>query len=268
MACDSPWERAFNGGAKRWLACQKCEGCKEDYARSWSIRLMHERQMHDFASFVTLTYENDPVSLRPHDLKLFLRRVRHYFGYCRYFACGEYGEKSLRPHFHAILYGFEWSDKQVSGKSGANVLYSSATLEQLWPFGISAIGDVTVGSCLYVARYSLKGLDQEIPNGLEKPFIRMSRMPGIGSRWLDAYGRCDVLADGKVLVNGQKVAAPRAYGKKLRARFPFAWRAVQESRLERMAERALVDNSNDRLADKAAVRRARRNLKKGRMDHA
>lgn len=80
------------------------------------------------------------------------------FGYLiRYFACGEYGGKTDRPHYHAIIFGHVFPDwkpwrQSVSG----HLLYRSADFERVWGKGHCEIGDVTSQSAGYVSRYILK----------------------------------------------------------------------------------------------------------------
>ncbi|WP_217268498.1 rolling circle replication-associated protein, partial [Lactobacillus helveticus] len=75
----------------------------------------------------------------------------------RFYMAGEYGESFDRPHFHACLFGLDFSDKKFykTTKTGS-ILYTSKILEELWPFGYSTVGDVSFESAAYVARYIMK----------------------------------------------------------------------------------------------------------------
>lgn len=86
------------------VPCGKCIGCKSDKAMMWSIRCYHEASLHERNAFVTLTYEDAPPALVKEDLQKFFKRARHSFDF-RYFACGEYGEATHRPHYHALIFG-------------------------------------------------------------------------------------------------------------------------------------------------------------------
>ena len=116
-------------------------------------------------------------------------RIKNYgrvFGYVptqgvRFFHCGEYGELLYRPHYHACLFGFDFSDKVLWSTRGGVRLYRSKILEKLWTFGFSTIGDVTFESAAYVARYCTKKITgdkaDEHYNGRSPEYVTMSRPP-------------------------------------------------------------------------------------------
>lgn len=79
----------------------------------------------------------------------------------RFFHVGEYGEKNKRPHYHALLFGYNFPDKTLFTKSNGISLYTSEILQKLWPYGFSTIGDVTFESAAYCARYCLKKINGE-----------------------------------------------------------------------------------------------------------
>jgi hypothetical protein len=133
----------------------------------------------------------------------------------RYFHCGEYGTLLSRPHYHAVIFGYDFPDKKLwSRRHGVN-LFRSASLERLWPFGFSTIGEVTFESCAYVARYILKkqnGDDADAYyNGKHKEYITMSRRPGIARDWIDKYAGDVYPRDVVIVRNGLKCKPPRYY---------------------------------------------------------
>lgn len=143
------------------LPCGKCVGCRLEHSRQWAVRCMHEAQMHEGNAFITLTFndENLPedMSIRKKHLQDFFKRLRFNTGVrFKYFACGEYGDKNHRPHYHAVIFGYDFPDKILHTKSNGNLLFRSKTLEQSWTLGFSLIGNVTFESCAYVARYVMK----------------------------------------------------------------------------------------------------------------
>lgn len=132
---------------------------------------MHESQMWENNSFITLTYNNENLpkdgSISKKALQNFFKRYRKRFpkNTIRYFACGEYGDLNGRPHYHAILFGEDFSHDRYlwSTNKRGEFLYRSPTLESLWvtakgkeSLGHSSIGNVTFDSCAYVARYVMK----------------------------------------------------------------------------------------------------------------
>ena len=108
----------------------------------------------------------------------------------RFFQCGEYGEKLRRPHHHVCLFGFDFPDKFLHGKSPSGyLLYRSYLLEELWPFGFCTIGELTKETAGYTARYCLKKLENHADEyeGLVPEYVTMSRRPGIGRGYYERY---------------------------------------------------------------------------------
>lgn len=184
------------------VPCGKCVGCKSDKSMYWSIRAYHESQMHQKNSFLTLTYnqENCPDELVKSDLQKFFKRLRHKYDF-RYFACGEYGEQTARPHYHAIIFGESFRDCSYQLSTD---LYSNPLLQEVWGMGQVAIAPVTMASCCYVAGYVHKKV------GDEDTFSLMSRRPGIGHDWLDKY-HPELLNRGYVVIEGKKLPIPLRY---------------------------------------------------------
>lgn len=191
------------------VPCGKCIGCKFDYTKQWSDRMIMELADNDGKGiFVTLTYNNDHVpfavdenglpvsfSLQKRDFQLFMKRLRKRFPdkSIRFFACGEYGGHTLRPHYHAIIYGLtlsDFPDLYVHGMNELNQLYFVSSLfTNIWSNGFTLLSDVSYKTCAYVARYNVKKAygDNIKPNDLaEDSFVLMSRRPGIASRFYDS----------------------------------------------------------------------------------
>lgn len=195
------------------LPCKQCIGCRLDYSRQWADRCMLEMQSHEESWFLTLTYDDDhlpktyqarletgeviaPVAtLVPRDLQLFFKRLRFNSGQkIRYFACGEYGSQTMRPHYHAIVFGLSIPDKVPYAKSALGYqYYNSALLDATWRQGYVVVGEATWDTCAYTARYILKkqtGKEAAAHYqvlGIEPEFVRMSRRPGIGREYYDTH---------------------------------------------------------------------------------
>lgn len=126
------------------------------------MRCVHEAQLHEENSFLTLTYDDEHLpengSLHKPDLQKFFKRLRFHTGKeIRYYACGEYGEKTLRAHYHVCLFGHNFSnDRQPFRRIGEHILYTSKTLTDIWGLGNTSIGDLTFESAAYTARYVMK----------------------------------------------------------------------------------------------------------------
>lgn len=135
---------------------------------------------HGDTCFVTLTYLDDPWSLVPRDLVLFLKRLRKAIGRpIRYFACGEYGDKSGRPHFHVVLYGVSQLERETVYKS--------------WGHGFVDVGELNPRSAAYVCGYlckkGMRRWGSGALQGRHPEFVRMSLKPGIGSSAIDSISR-------------------------------------------------------------------------------
>lgn len=191
----SPWDVP--------VPCGQCIGCRLDKSRQWADRMMLELDHSKTAVFVTLTYDNEHVpigliddngvptlTLFKRDFQLFMKRLRKCFSGrdIRFYAAGEYGDQTLRPHYHAILFGLSLSDFPDLFFSGRNAFsqayYGSALLYRLWSNGNVSLSSVSWQTCAYVARYVMKkqtgkNADLYSQNGIEPPFALMSRRPGI-----------------------------------------------------------------------------------------
>ena len=256
------------------VPCGQCIGCRLERSRQWALRCVHEASLHTRNCFITLTYDDDHL---PNDLSLnidhfqkFMKRLRKRFGDgIRFFHCGEYGENFGRPHYHACLFNFDFPDRQLwTCRQGVN-LYTSAILQELWPFGFSTVGDVTFESAAYVARYVMKKITGKNSadhysfvhpvNGntyVRSPeYITMSRRPGIGREWLSKY-LSDVYPYDHVVVNGVPCRPPRYYDNVYDVLHPSNCSQIKADRLKK-ARIPSCDNSLRRLKVREEVQSSR-----------
>ena len=171
--------------------CGQCLACRINRRRVWTLRLMLENYFHERASFVTLTYSDENLPYNPEgfstlckkDFQNFMKRLRKAFPQkIRFYGCGEYGSKTRRPHYHAILFGIAPDELdplylQYNGKS------PQSPLLDIWSFGLVHVGNVSKESIQYVAGYVTKKFTKK-GDGFTPEFSLMSRMPGIGSQAL------------------------------------------------------------------------------------
>lgn len=157
------------------VPCGKCAGCLKDKRKDWCNRMALELFAHDgVGSFVTLTYRDPaPPCLVKSDVQKFFKRLRNVnrdFGVglpsqLRYFACGEYGKKHHRPHYHAVVFGVDmlhddaWQS-YLCGVADGRPRYSSRILEHIWPYGFVVVGDCNYHSIRYVSKYISKQYQQ------------------------------------------------------------------------------------------------------------
>jgi hypothetical protein len=50
----------------------------------------------------------------------------------RFFHCGEYGDKTRRPHYHALIFGYGFPDKKIFKKQKSGDLFTSDILTKCW----------------------------------------------------------------------------------------------------------------------------------------
>lgn len=267
------------------LPCNNCIGCRVQRSQEWALRCLHESQTHTHNSFLTLTIAEENLgrvapggSLSRYIHQTFTKRLRSKLAPRRisYYMCGEYGEKLGRPHYHYLIFGYDFPDKVHSKTTDhGEKLYESPTLNLLWPHGKAWIGQVTYESCAYVASYVMKKMtgkkaeehylrQDEGGNDywLEPEFNEMSRRPAIAKRWWDDF-RQDVTTDDHVIApSGSERKPPRYYDKLLALFDPTAHAVMKMKREHRAKELTQDDQTPQRLADRETVLEAKLKLKK------
>jgi len=195
------------------VPCGRCIICRRNRAAEWAVRLQHEAEYHQKACFITLTYDDDHLpytstgepTLSKRDFQLFLKRFRKFINGDRikYFACGEYGSVTQRPHYHALIFGWQpdWSELRVV-KRGVCL---SDRLAQLWQKGGVQVGSLTPQSIHYVTGYLLKA--GKSAGARAKPFTLASK--GLGLQY--ALDHKDVIRTGALVVRGKPGPVPKYY---------------------------------------------------------
>jgi hypothetical protein len=236
------------------IPCGQCLGCRLDYSKKWAVRCILESSYYKDNYFLTLTYDDEHLpknsSLVKRDLQLFLKRLRKYIRTytgltgVRFYACGEYGEKSMRPHYHVILFNCPLNDLKLLKRTCLNNnLYTSEAIAKLWPQGLHSVGEVTYETCAYTARYVIKkhkGLDSkwyELHN-LAPEFVLMSRRPGIGEKYYNDH-KDDIYATDEIIVKSSdkviSIKPVQYYDKKFDLENPELLAALKDVR-KRKAE--------------------------------
>lgn len=248
------------------IPCGKCVGCRLDRARQWSDRMMLELDTMKKGLFVTLTYspENVPCvyddegnfifyTLRKSDAQKFMKDLRSHFEgvRVRFYLSGEYGEHTLRPHMHVILFGLgidDFPDLELYGYNELNQkYYISKTMEKIWKKGFCMLSDVSYETCAYVARYVQKKLgDSSIPweeLGVQREFSLMSRRPGIGKEYLDQHPDCldYTCVNLSTFDGGRKIYIPKYYLRKLELTDPEKYAILLEKRKKFASDKMLLE---------------------------
>lgn len=208
------------------VPCGKCDSCVKARAKSWFVRLKYELKVSLNAQFVTLTYENPPLSFNGNyttdktHLQKFMKRLRYYES-CRkknpksgrmkryynnelkYYAVSEYGEKHKRPHYHVILFN----------------CMSEKSIYNAWHYGQIDIGEVNNKSINYVCGYIGKkiGIPVDDDDDREPECAHMSQ--GLGLSYIEKTGHWNKQQEETtVVIEGLTYAVPRYIRNKL---FPY-----------------------------------------------
>ena len=209
MICKKPFIRS---NTITPFGCGQCLPCRIKHRRTWAHRITLESFLHSSNCFVTLTYKDlelpatldGLMTLDKADVQKFIKKLRKKVNpkKIRYFYCGEYGDKTQRPHYHLALYGLG--------------MEHTGLITDTWDKGHVMVGDLTIDSANYIAKYVTKKMTnpnnrqvEEWLHGRSPEFAHMSLKPGIGAGTIkkiarDTYG---LLPDGEVpriLKHGRK----------------------------------------------------------------
>lgn len=169
------------------VPCSTCIGCIKAHAQAWAFRCHLEGQRLPYNAFATLTYDNAhlPFTLNWAHGQKFLNSLRQMLATrnlpkIRYFASGEYGSRTQRPHYHLILFG-------LNALGAAN----HTMVQNAWGRGQIRLEPLTPARIAYCAGYtdkksddrfrSVAHADPQTGEAWQPPFIKMSRNPGLGS---------------------------------------------------------------------------------------
>ncbi len=237
---DRDWRHAelIDGWTVVNVRCRHCIGCNRADARDWSVRAFHESLVHteDWvdpetkittkipnSTVLTLTYNDEHLPedgcLRHDDFQRFMKRLRirrrRRLGSkakpIRYLMCGEYGGKTSRPHYHAIIFGESFSERYSEQSLDGQVNQMSVELDELWSqksknggeitnIGRATVDDFTFAGAAYVAGYVAKktstaGHQGPIEkttdqygttryNPISPEYRKSSNRPGLGAEWI------------------------------------------------------------------------------------
>lgn len=180
------------------VPCGQCMSCRINKGRNWTSRILMEQasNWHYHACdtyFLTFTYreetlpkclDDDGAPVANLEKKKFLQWLKDQqrqtvvqAGHYRYYAIGEYGEESGRPHYHAAI--FPKHVRQVEALAAA------------WnkKAGFTSATPMLVSRARYLAGYAVKKLtaadDDRLRGGQTPEFRTSSREPALGSSFAD-----------------------------------------------------------------------------------
>jgi len=209
--CYSPFiKEDAAAGCIYTLPCGKCPQCVNDRINGWIFRLQQELKHATSADFLTLTYDTGNIPINEHsyptlvkkDIQDFMKRLRKKHSQkLIYFACGEYGDKTQRPHYHMILFNARQD-----------------LIQPVWGLGNIHYGTVTPNSIAYTLKYINKRSSLKPSDFRQKEFVLMSKY--IGQHYLKEQNKQWHKADLTQrmylpLEDGKKVAMPRYYKNKI-----------------------------------------------------
>lgn len=235
------------------IPCGKCIGCRANERKNWAIRIEKEAKQYKNNYFITLTYNDQNLiipeysinkrtgekyenkdnwrewtgTLNKKDMSQFIKSLRTYFEReynwqgMKFYGCGEYGEKSERPHYHIILLNCPEIQLDPIGKNKKtkDCYYTNERIEHIWGKGFITIGKVTWESISYTVGYVSKKLFGNIKEeyyalkGQEPIFANMSRRPGIGRQYFEDNKNKIYDFDEILNSKGQPVQIPRYFDK-------------------------------------------------------
>ena len=238
MKCTSPIKLGT-----RIVPCGKCYACRSKKRNQWSARLTEEGRYHERKGlrncFITLTYDEENVPIIStdegtfrvavlQDVSLFIKRLRKALygskkGALRYFAVSEYGPKTLRPHFHVILFGLPpFTIRRIE------CLVKKAWRDQ----GFFTVSDLTTSRISYCAKYCLCHfvLPDEINKAGFKAGLRCSKGLGkchLTEAWVRFYRNQSRLY--YTTKQGYKVALPEYWQRRIFDPAELRWMHLMHS---------------------------------------
>lgn len=244
--------------------------------------MVHESETRSSTHFITLTYDEKHLpeagSLNPRDTKNFIKALRKRTGPLSYYLCGEYGSKKDRPHYHAVLYGADLSDRHLYTHRNSQPVWHSPLLAESWTLGSHEFTNFNYAAALYTSGYIRKKLSLKrhashyerlnLLTGeirqIQQEFARISNRPALGKRWFHQFST-DVYPRDFVLINGQKSKPPRYYDRLLEdgylldgVRTPGQPELMMQVRAQRYAD--AKELSEKELADAEVIHEARIDL--------
>lgn len=202
--CEDPY---MDGNAPR--PCGRCLPCLKGRSWRWTSRIILETFNHDHNAFITLTYSDKYLpdqhpdtdqmvypTVNPIHLQKFIKRLRKIHSKTsdtklRYYAIGEYGTQTWRPHYHLALFGYPHCLRGQTKQNSDSCCPPCDNIKKAWtqpttkePLGRITNDPLEPASSAYIAGYITKKLHKPENGALlgrYPEFSRMSRRPGLGA---------------------------------------------------------------------------------------
>lgn len=280
-----------NGNPKRWqtIPCKKCYACRLNYSAEWATRITCECKNSEHNYFITLTYDDNHLPIANNiilgdkiwentgaiswfegtlweehwekfkkDLRNHLQNHKHHTG-MQYYMCGEYGENTHRPHYHAILMNCpldvnQFYDFHIDERYKMH--WKTPELEKLWPNGMIDVAEVEWSSAAYVARYCMKKLHTKnikeyCEEGKLPEFTRMSRK--IGRKYYEEH-KNEIYKNDEVVMktvkgNTGRIKPPKAWDKLFELEHPKEMDMIRTSRKHAAERSAAIEKTISDMTD-------------------
>lgn len=204
------------------VPCGKCPACLVRRTNNWVFRIMQEERHSVSSLWITLTYDNYHLPISPNgfatlckrDVQLFFKRYRKALGKdhpkIKYYACGEYGSKGQRPHYHLLIINGVDRCLASSWRDSEGVQIGDIYIDDR-PLNSSAIG-YTVG---YMNKTKITGRYQRDDRVSE--FALMSKKMGLSylTPEVVAWHKADLSRNYVILPGGVKSALPRYFADRI-----------------------------------------------------
>lgn len=200
MLCPNPitfkkWKKLEQGYIMLTVPCGSCAACKESKRLDWAVRLREHAKYYP-SCFVTLTYTDEHLPLGYNDIPIVVKKdLQNYFKRLRkeisqkikYFAVGEYGTYTYRPHYHVMFFNVKSEDYKK--------------IADTWNYGTAIFREFTMSRAMYIAKYHI--IKTQYPVGATRPFMLCSK--GIGAEYInrmkeyhsESLERCFYTLEGK-----------------------------------------------------------------------
>lgn len=160
-----------------------------------------------------------------------------------------------RPHFHAAIFGHEFDDLEIyktwTSKGKTYKLYTSEKANKIWKKGYVVIGELTIQSAAYIARYTTKKLTGELSEDhyrkvnittgesydIKPEYVQASRRPGLGNKWWQNF-KSDTFKD-RIHIQGEQYKVPKYYDRLLEDLDPYEIEVIKEKRANFAREQSL-----------------------------
>lgn len=237
MKCYKPISIKVEKLNKRIMVrCGKCLACREEIAKEYTLRFIQDSTDYKYLYFMTLTYRDENVpynekgylTLKKDDITKYLKKIntnakRKNLGEYIYFISGEYGDITMRPHYHCVL---ACNNKKIA----------QLFLEK-WFAGSMQFDEASIQSVYYTIGYAQKKIKDNSyyyeANNIEEPFRKFSK--GLGKKYIEK-NKYELAEKYYAQIGKQKIGLPKYYKDYLKDK-----ELVNINELTKLAEK----NNND-----------------------